>query len=287
MLTAEAEAWRRQGIGGSDARVIASGVPSQWKKLRLEKLGIVTPVFDIQTQLLMAIGTAIEGVALDHYARTTEKVKDRGRQVMWKIDDYFRCTLDAMTASNSPVQVKFHSGDKSSDELTEYYWPQLQHEMMVTEKQELVFIVLFGHYGRFFSDTVLRDQQFLEAYQLRCFQFKHYVESNQLPDDMAAAVANDPEATVEAIKQNIPRLRDHLWQPGDNIIKPLAESWLETRVAAGQFDAATESLKAQVPDDARTASWFSEAGTGIQVTVNKRGAKQIRMAVASKPRRVS
>jgi hypothetical protein len=273
--------WRRAGIGGSDARAIASGVPAQWKALRLEKLGIVEPMFDKQQQLLMAMGSALEAVALDYVDANIEKVVRRGIQTMWSSDEYFRCTLDGLTLSTTPVQCKFHSGDKTIDDLVDYYWPQLQHELLVTGSGELMFAVLFGHYGRFVSETVLRDAEFIAAYQLRCFEFKHYVATNQLPADMAAAVeADGPGSSVGAVKQNVPRLRDHVWPADDNEIAAAATSWIDNRQPSIDFDAATTTLKEKVPDDARSATWLRN-GIGVKVNVNKRGAKSVQLAVGT------
>jgi predicted phage-related endonuclease len=264
MLTDEDKAWRRLGIGGSDARTIAYGDGDAWAKLRAEKVDGVEPEFSADQRLLMAMGNAIEPLCISETSRRLNKQLTPNVQAVNGTDEFFRCTLDAIDEANTPVQCKFHTGDKSIHDLAEFYWPQLQHEMFVTNKDKLHFSVIFGHYGRFEMETVERDQPFLDSYLLKAFQFREYLQTGQLPEGLSASMP----------KPNVVRGRDHVWPTNDNQISSLAVDWVNNREAAATFNNAVKAIKELVPEDARTAKW-TRNGVGILVKVSKSGAKTI------------
>jgi predicted phage-related endonuclease len=269
MLTEQDKQWRRLGIGGSDARTIAFGSGDQWKALRDEKVDGVEPVFSPSQRLLMDMGNAIEPLCIEQVSRQLGVALDVNVQREYAPDPFFRCTLDAITRELLvPIQCKFHTGDKSIEDLVEFYWPQLQHEMFVCGSDKLHFAVIFGHYGRFEMELVERDQLFLDSYILRAFEFKEYCETGVLP----------PNLETSKPKANIPRAREHVWPTNDNEIATLAIDWIENKEKAAKFDAAVKKLKELVPDDARSAKWVRN-GAGIIITVNKAGAKSIKAHV--------
>lgn len=268
MLTQEHKDWRRVGIGGSDARTIALGTGDDWAALRREKVEGIEPEFSKQTQLLMKLGNAVEPVCIAEAAlRIGEPLEVDVRQES-ATDPFFRCTLDAKTITGLPVQCKFHTGDKSIEDLVEFYWPQLQHEMFVTDSNTLYFAVIFGHYGRFEMETVERDQLFLDSYLLRAFQFREYLKTGVLPDGMEESKP----------KANIVRGRDHVWPTNDNQVSSLAIDWINNKDAAKKFNDAVKAIKDLVPEDARSAKWVRD-GVGIMVSVNKAGSKSIKEVV--------
>ena len=270
VLSEEDMAWRAKGIGGSDARTIAEGSGDDWQRLKNEKINNVRPVFTKQQRFLMDLGTAVEPVVLDYCHDNVTEVARRGIQSMMAADNYFRCTLDGITTIGQPIQCKLHTGDKNIDDLIEFYWAQLQHEMLVTAQKSLVFCVAFGHYGQFGHEIVERDFQYQSAYMERALRFKAYCwDDKPLPDGMKLT-------DVTPIDKNIPRLRDHVWPTGDNRISMLAHDWLANGVAAQAFNEAASSLKKEVPEDCRSATWVDAAGTGIKISVSKSGAKTIK-----------
>lgn len=271
MLSENDKLWRRGGIGGSDARTIAYGTPDAWKALRDEKVHGIEPDFSDATRLLMAMGHAIEPLCIEQMEKKLgQPMLAVNVQAMSQADPYFRCTLDAEWIDNRPVQCKFHTGDKSIEDLTEYYWPQLQHEMFVTGTDKLYFGVIFGHYGRFEMEIVDRDEDFLRSYLLKAFEFKHYVETGELLSQIDAPMP----------KPNVVRGRDHVWPTNDNEIASLAVDWINSRTPAATFADATKAIKAAVPEDARSAKWVRN-GVGIVVKVNKAGSKSIQYLVES------
>jgi predicted phage-related endonuclease len=267
MLTAEQKEWRRFGIGGSDARTIAFGNGNDWAALRAEKKDGFEPVFAAPQLLLMAMGHAIEPLCLDQVEAAGHPLAARDTQATYAADDFFRCTLDGLTVSGLPVQCKFHTGDKNIEQLVEYYWPQLQHEMLVTGQTQLIFGVIFGHYGRFELETVPLDQAFLDSYVVKAFEFRNYLVTGELPKGL------EIKPPV-----NIVRGRDHVWSTNDNEVTQAAVDWIESREAADKFKNAADALKGLIPEDARSAKWVRN-GVGVSVKVDKRGAKRISFVV--------
>jgi len=274
VLTADHAKWRQAGIGGSDARVIAGGTAEEWAALKAEKIDGVRPVFTKEQRFLMDMGSAVEPIILNYLDEHIIKVALRNQPSHMKADPYFRCTLDGVTELNQPVECKFHTGAKDLDELQEFYWPQLQHELLVTGAKSLVFAVAFGQWGRFGHVLVEPDREFQNAYMMRALLFKKYCwEGGDLPEDLRSS---DPQV----IPQNVPRLRDHVWPASDNQIADLATKWLETQSVAQLFKEADAGLKKQVPEDCRSATWVRD-GRGIKITVNKAGSKSIKPHVGT------
>jgi hypothetical protein len=243
--------------------------------LKRNKIEGIEPEFARAQRFLMDMGTAIEPVVLDYLSGNVTAVGERDVKVMMEADPYFRCTLDGRTVIGQPIQCKFHTGDKTIDDLVEYYWPQLQHELLVTSEKVLVFAVAFGHYGRFDHHLVECDYDFQSNYMLRALQFKEYCWGNApLPADLA-------EGEAAPLKQNVPRLRDHVWPTNDNEIATLATQWLEAKPFVEQFKEVDTNLKKMVPEDCRSASWLRN-GAGIKITVNKAGSKSIKAHVSAR-----
>jgi predicted phage-related endonuclease len=268
MLTDEDKAWRRLGIGGSDARTIAYGDGDAWAKLRAEKVDGVEPEFSDAQRLLMAMGNAIEPLCFKQVVEKAGTAALSDVRYTSEADDFFRCTLDGITTDHIPIECKFHTGDKSIEDLSEFYWPQLQHNMFVVGADRLHFGVIFGHYGRFAMETVEKDQPFLDSYLLKAFQFREYLQTGQLPEGLSASMP----------KPNVVRGRDHVWPTNDNQISSLAVDWVNNREAATTFNNAVKAIKELVPEDARTAKWVRD-GVGIMVSVSKSGAKTIKPCV--------
>jgi hypothetical protein len=264
MLTPENLEWRRHGIGSSDARIIVGGTAADWTKLRAEKMGEPQPAPNKSLQLLFDMGHAIEPVCLKYVNDHVSPVLHRGEQVECALDPYFRSNLDGRTTDGRVVECKYHTGDRSLDDLQEMYWAQLQHHLFVTDTQELIFAVIFGHWGRFDSCTVAVDQKYIDAYKLRAYEFRQYVDTGILPDDL-----NVP------ILPSIPRKREHIWPTNDNQVAAAAIDWLTTRDQADTFTRSKVSLKALVPEDARSAVWQRLGAPGVKVRIDKAGKATI------------
>lgn len=269
MLTPEALLWRRGGIGASEAKIIANGDGAAWAKLRHEKLTGERDPVSKQTQLFFDLGHAIESVCVAHFHANVAPLQATQVQVESALDPFFRCTLDGLLADGTVLEAKSHFMDRSMDELIESYWPQLQHQMFVTQTNSARIAVIFGHYAKFDHETVDRDEAFLDVYRVRAFMFKHYLETGVLPPGL--------EVPIPA---NIVRGRDHVWPEGHNQVAPLAATWLASKDLVDGVARAEKDLKALVPDDCKTASWYGSNGLGITIKVDKAGKKSLRLAIA-------
>ena len=143
---------RKLGIGGSDAKIIANGTQEDWHNLWLQKTGQEDPVFNENSMFLMALGNATEHVTLNRLSKDFNINEATSKLDLERVHEeykFLRCNLDGIVLSTQqPIEVKFHSGNKSFKELTEFYAPQLQHNMMCSNAVSIVFAVTFGHYGR-------------------------------------------------------------------------------------------------------------------------------------------
>jgi hypothetical protein len=126
--------------------------------------------------------------------------------------------------------------------------------------QKCWLAVTFGHYGRFMHIHVDRDEDALDAYLQRAAAFKAYLESGELPAEMAI-----PPAFA------VPRKRDHIWLPTDNAIASLAMDVIENYEASDKFDTALAKLKKLFPKDAATATWVDVTGSGIKMIADRAG----------------
>ncbi len=260
-------AWRRQGLGASEARIVVGSDPVAWEALRDEKLtGTAAPVAD-SLRLLFDLGHAVEPVILDHFDRTVMPVVNRGIMIESGLDPWFRMTADGIAQDARLIEVKSHWMKKDFSELKEQYWPQIQHQLFVTQTDSLYFTVLFGHYARFEYEQVEVDQPFVEAYKLRAYLFKEYLETGVLPEGMQQD--NMPAPQVE-------RGRHHTWPTDSNEISVLANDWIDNHEAAKKAAKAEKDLKAAVPVDAISATWKNAEGKGVIVKVDRAGKKSLR-----------
>jgi hypothetical protein len=266
MLTQEQIAFRKHGIGGSDASVIMYGDAGAWEKLRLEKKEGIEPTFNKQQRRLMDMGSTLEPLALRFFGEDyggLRPLSDKDACRSWALEPLFRCILDGIGQDGTPVQIKFHSGDRTIDELAEQYTPQLQHEMLVTDAGSIWLGVLFGHYGQFRALRVNADADFIDTYTMKAMQFQEFWKTGKLPAGFVA------EKRREA---NIARLRDHVFDQNDNEITTLAMEWLLAKEASENMGTLAGKLKALFPDDARTAKWMSPGrGIGILMKKNRTG----------------
>ena len=263
---------RRKGIGGSDAKVIVGNDSKAWAALKDEKINDVRTQFDPDSRFRMDLGTAVEPVILDRLHDQAVKLTTRGKSVSFEAAPRFRCTLDAETVHGFPVETKFHTGAKTIDELVDFYFPQLQHTLLVTGASSLFFAVAFGMYGRFEFTTVSQDAAYQNAYLERGLMFVQYCwHDGPLPEGMTAS-----GAVGTVLAPSVPRVRHHVWPTGNNEIADLAGKWLENADKVAIFTKAAADLKEATPRDATTATWLGADGVGIKITINKAGAKSIK-----------
>lgn len=151
MLTQKQIEARKQGIGGSDAAVIA-GI-SQYKtplELYYEKRGEIDPP-DLSNNQAVHFGNVLEDVIAQEYVRRTgKKVRRINKMLRHKDHDWMIANLDRMVdGENRVLEIKTASqssewGESGTDEVPMPYLLQCQHYMAVkgVEMSDLAVFML-------------------------------------------------------------------------------------------------------------------------------------------------
>lgn len=130
-------AWRRCGIGGSDAATIVGVSPFEDatpRKLWRRRIGLdVEPTED---SFAMRRGRRLEPIARRLYERRTDNLVSA---ICCQHDqlDWMRASLDGITlAGDLVVEIKAPNykahAQALAGEVPEYYWPQVQHQLAVS-----------------------------------------------------------------------------------------------------------------------------------------------------------
>ena len=261
-LSPEQIAWRRAGLGGSDANVILSGDEAAIFDLWREKRGEKTPV-DLSDKLPVVLGQWTEEFNRQWFERVQGRnVSARGMQLACPANNWRRCTLDGMIwPENAIWEAKHTNAFARSDEVLERYMPQLQHNMAVAGCERAVLSVIFGNH-KFEVFEVAADwlyQQDLlaaeQAFWISICDGTEPIVSKALPTPR-------PIGTREICLE------------GNNHWASAAADWLEYRAAAKLHAAACVDLKSLVEPDVTRAF-----GHGLEARRSRSGAISIRELV--------
>lgn len=97
MLTEQQKAFRKQGLGGSDANIIMSGDQEKILRLWKEKRGEIEPE-DLSRVLPVRMGSFTEAFNITWFEEETGKTVTRqGEQVISSEIPFMLCTLDGET----------------------------------------------------------------------------------------------------------------------------------------------------------------------------------------------
>lgn len=272
MLTEEQRQERLKVIGGSDARKILSG---DWLELYEEKKGIREPEFTKDQMFLMDMGSAVEPVIrtrwFDEFTAENDYKHMHMMENPYKPHDwieYLGCNLDSMLnlhedsgkVTNIIQEIKFHTGMKDIEELAEYYYGQIQHNIECAGVQLCHFTVGFGAWGKYANLIVERDDAFIEQYLELCQQFWWHVENSEPPSG-EFQTENVPEA---------PAWTKVIDMTGNNSWADATFDYAQNMDSAKRFEECKKLIKELMPDDAGVAY-----GHGIKAKRDKRGAVRI------------
>lgn len=145
---------RKNRWGGSDATIIAKGVPEDVDRLIKEKRGDI-PAEDLSDNIPVFMGNFTEPANFFWLQKRAGLVTTNiGESVLHpKIRFGSRggmgCTLDGLTilenGERAVVQAKLVDQYARLDEVVDKHFPQIQHEMHVCDVRWGVFSVLFAH----------------------------------------------------------------------------------------------------------------------------------------------
>ena len=141
--SSEWRAWRKGVIGASDAPKIMGENPwGSRSSLLDEKLGLVR---EFQGNAKTREGNSLEGVARKTLA-TKFKMKLSPTIVQDAKEPFFAASLDAISSNHKNLfeikaGVKAYEHTKLTQSVPDYYIGQLQHMLMVTEMDSLIYAV--------------------------------------------------------------------------------------------------------------------------------------------------
>jgi predicted phage-related endonuclease len=205
------------------------------------------------------LGAHTESLNLDWYERRTGKaLSKRGDVVVHPECDWAAATLDGWDdLLAAPVECKHVGGFEKTTAILERYMPQATWQMIVTGARRCIFSIIEGAREPVI-EIVNYDEAYADELWSRANGFMICVGTLTPPVALPAVAAPvTPEKTYDFTGNN---------EWGAN-----AATWITTRAAAKDFEAATKALKSIVPADA-----IKCAGHGITVSRSKIGSLTIR-----------
>jgi len=255
-------------IGGSSAKDIADG---NWGKVYDQminggedlshifkvQLGHVTEEFNL---LWFAENMKFEWMDLDYLIWSASKKHP-----------FIGCLPDALMRrpDNKVVVIDAkHTGALTPwwDEakVAEYYFPQMQHNMIATDTDEAYLSVIFGNDAPV-PIHIEYDHEWGKNYINLCSAFWSHIKRSDRPEDGADS--------LEVPKIILDDMRELDMTEGNTKAdwEIHAEAYLNLEIDAGMFELAKKGLKKMVPDDVKKAT-----GAGIEIHRSKSGSLTFR-----------
>jgi YqaJ-like recombinase protein len=256
-LTEEHLAWRRLGVGASDAARVMSG---DWRSLWQEKRGIAQgrKVFGEWGWSLKA---SMETLQLDWYEHKTGRAVGRSERLVSAAYPFMRASLDGrIFETGEPIDAKHVSPWSKPDPITwciEHYTWQMIHQATVCESDRGYLSIGVGDKEPVIQPVEVDpfDQAKLIA---ACREFWGFVErGEELPGD-GPSVDATPVPIVKLREIHVPVEIDEVFEAlcrqnnwlGDACAEMLVFS--STDAAAKRHAVCRENLKKLVPEDVAT-----------------------------------
>jgi YqaJ-like viral recombinase domain len=263
-MSEEARAARMKSIGGSDAKIIMSGDQEAIERLWMEKRGEVLPE-DLSEVILINLGNLTEPLNADLFEDSTELlVTDEQKKVHYYAWDKAHTTLDGLVRRSleaDPIAVaefKFMFPFGFSKEAAyEKYYPQCQHNMMVTDLPKAYLSILTGA-----AQHIVIEVEADLFYQIALLEaekeFWHCVETGKTPGVPKVEIPLVERINIVDMSQS------NEW--GD-----LAFTLLSTEPAVKRHDKAKKAIKRLMPPDAKVAK-----GKGVTISLSKDGKQLVK-----------
>jgi len=258
-MSDEARKARMTSIGGSDAKIIMSGDQRAIERLWHEKRGEEQPE-DMSEILLVQLGNVTEPLNADWFEFQTQLyITNEQEKVFYQdwekahatLDGLVRKELEAKPIGMAEFKFMFPFGfDK--DKAVEKYFPQCQHNMMVTGLPVSYLSIITGaaqHIVVEIEADIFYQVELLKAEK----DFWDCVETGKTP--------GTPEIVVPLIERVkvIDMSENNEW--GD-----LAATIVGTLTATKRNEKAKKDIKALFPKDAKVAS-----GKGVTIKLSADG----------------
>jgi putative phage-type endonuclease len=259
-LSPEQHAQRRLGIGASDAKIIMQGTPEEQLKLLKLKRGEIEPE-DLSHILPVAMGVVTEELNRHWFEQVTGFYLSN---VGWSTKStgypWMRATLDGWVMGlECPWEAKHMNAFADMDSAVRQYMPQLQHQMVVCNRDKAVLSVFFGTLKHDWL-VVPRNEEYCKQLIEREALFWHWVESGETPIELLPI-----EAPV------LPSQMRTVDMQGNNYWADNASAYLASEAAAKVHENAKKSIRDMIEADVGTAH-----GYGVVAKRAKNGAITIR-----------
>lgn len=214
---------------------------------------------DLSDVWAVQLGSLTEVLSLDWYERRTGKpLAKRGDVIVHPQFDWAACTLDAWDNDlSAPVECKHVGGFEPTAKILERYAPQIHWQMIVTGADKGIFSIIEGAREPII-EIVPKDVAYADELLDRAQQFMECVWSLTPP------VALPPVAAPVKAEKTYDFTGNNAWASE-------AATWVTTRQAFKDHQAADKAIKQLVPADAAKCS-----GHGIAVSRSKSGSLTIR-----------
>jgi predicted phage-related endonuclease len=258
-MSEEARLARMSSIGGSDAKIIMSGDQKAIERLWHEKRGEQAPV-DLSEVILINLGNLTEPLNADLFEKDTgwwvTNEQDKVHYADW---DKAHTTLDGLvreTPTSIPfavVEFKFmFPFGFDLEKAIEKYYPQCQHNMMVTDMPVAHLSILTGAaqwYRAEIEADIFYQVEMLKAEKA----FWKCVEDGT------------PPGTPEVIVPLVERIKI-IDMSTSNEWASEAEVLIKTVTAVKKHEKAKKDIKKLMPPDAKQAS-----GKGVTIKLSRDG----------------
>jgi predicted phage-related endonuclease len=258
-MSEEARAARMKSIGGSDAKIIMSGDQDAIERLWLEKRGEAVPE-NLDEVILINLGNLTEPLNADLFEDEMDMhVTDEQKKVHYYAWELAHTTLDGLvrrTPESDPIAIvefkfMFPFGF-NKQEAYEKYYPQVQHNMMVTDLPKGYLSILTGA-----AQHVILDVEADLFYQLALLE----AEKDFWDCVVTGRTPGAPKIEIPIAE----RIKIHDMTT-NNEWCDLAFTLLSTKPSVERHEKAKKAIKKLFPADAKSA-----AGKGVAINLSKDG----------------
>lgn len=276
---------RARRIGASDARRIMAG---EWLEVWQEKTGRRAEE-DLSQNILVQIGIATEPLHARLFTeRTGIPVVDGGFKTFTHQTFGWACAHpDFLTWGEHHydypewdclLEAKFNAGFQTIEEVAEYNYWQLAHQMWVTERRRAVLSLIQPRKDGYSWLTLERDEDRIDQLVRTLQQFWWHVETDTQPQGQGAFIEPPRFERMRVLDMS---MNNHFATMGGIII--------DNRAAVEASKAAESAIKADMPADANVVFLPPREGKpGLYLSKDKTGKISLRIGdVPAKHRKLA
>jgi hypothetical protein len=284
MLTPEQQERRRQGIGGSDARLIVEGRWLELYRLKTDPAFAAAQAEEMEWSLPVQLGHATEAVHRKFLARDLGvhiHEPPAGRTSVHPSIPYLLCHPDGICqykGAMHSVQLKFCNPFNGFDEQAERYYPQIVHEATVLGYDNMILSVLLHAKLQWKRFTI--DPDFQRRYLEMCDAFWCHVEMQDPPEETVEPIAPPKPAVIGSELREVDITVEESFANVRPEFEMAAKVWHETRAAVINHDGAKDAMKRLIPDDVGKLY-----GYGVQVVRAKNGSLSVKEHLSAEQKR--